>query len=114
MLTREDCYVGMPVLYYKSDSHVELGIISSFNSDGVPFVRYHTGSTAACTPYYLLRKIQNDYAFQIIRKDVNNELETQKARRIAKAVIEFLDKVNDYSPLENIITKTIENYKEEK
>ena len=93
ILSRDDVYVGMPVLYYKGDNHIELGIIKSFNSEGIPFVQYHTGSTAACTPYYLLRPIKNDYAFQIIKKDVNKQKETSKAIRMTVNMMERMDQI---------------------
>ena len=112
-MKREDCKVGMPVLYVKGENHVELGIIKSFNSEGVPFVCYHIGSTAACTPYHMLKPIFNEYAFQIIRKDVNNEIESQKARRIAAAIIEHLESfcIEELgSNLIDAITEIIENY----
>ena len=115
-MKRENCKVGMPVLYVKGGEHIELGIIKSFNREGVPFVCYHTGSTAACTPYHMLRPVFNEYAFQIIRKDVNNEIETQKARRMAIKIIEKLNGalVLDYveGVYIDIVTSIIENFKE--
>ena len=111
--------IGQAVLYIKGKDHVELGIISSFNNVGEPFVRYHTGSTAACTPLHMLQPIANDYAFQIIRKDVNNEIQLQKARRMACHIIETViepaygDSCGEaYYKLEDGITDTIEEFKE--
>jgi len=114
-MKREDCKIGLPVIYVKGDNHLELGIIKSFNSEGVPFVCYHMGSTAACTPYHMLRPLFNNYAFQIIRKDVNNEMKTQKARRIAYAIIERLEETlieTLDSNFLDVITTIIETHEE--
>lgn len=113
-MKREDCKVGMPVLYVKGNSHVELGIVKSFNSEGIPFVLYHTGSTAACTPYDMLKPLFNGYVFQIIRKDVNNEMKTQKARRMAIEIIRVVRDMYDVIEGVDTVTKIIETFEEDK
>jgi len=127
---------GQAIIYLKEDnsSGVELGIIKRRNNtNNGYFVNYHTGDTAANTPDHLITDIQNDYAFQIIRKDVNNEIQSQKARRMASEIINQLkehvennfgeqlfneeEKSTEglfgdaYYSWENIITQIIEDFK---
>lgn len=105
------------LIYVKSAEHAELGEVKRENNDGSGyFVRYHMGDTAANTPKELLVPITNAYAFQIIRKDVNNEIQTQKARQIANRIIEtVMPRLTGekYYEAEDAITEIIENYKEE-
>lgn len=138
-MIRNDLKSGTPVLYVKGTNHIELGIIKRRNNtDDGYFVRYHTGDTAASTPDRLLAPIENVYAFQVIRKDVNNEIQSQKARRIAHEVIKKLEEYvgihygdqllnngsegdedftkgllgDSYYNLEDIITRAIEEYED--
>ena len=119
-MRQQDIRLGQAVLYVKGVKHIELGIVKSFSAKGDPFVLYHTGSTAACTPTYMLQPLYNEYAFQIIKKDVNEEYPTQHARQIAAIIIqEHLDDLikckedskEDCITLEDSITKLIENTK---
>jgi len=134
-MRQQDIRLGQAVLYVKGEKHIELGIVKSFNAKGDPFVLYHTGSTAACTPPHMLQPLYNEYAFQIIKKDANEEYQTQHARQIACNIIEniesqFLDDIikldstpiNEddgdarirgivYHNLEHSITELIENTK---
>lgn len=74
--------IGEPVLY-QNGSRFELGIVKSFNSQGKPFVLYHTGDTAACTPLMHLHKIANNYAFIVERLNCNapmNEIIDRKEK----------------------------------
>lgn len=104
---------------YQNGNSFELGIIKrKANDPNTYFVRYHMGDTAACTHARNLHKIQNSYVFQIIRKDVNKDINTQKARMMAndmiKTIIEPLlgevIKGKEYSDLEDQITDFIEIY----
>lgn len=56
---RKDWEVG-EYFIYKRDSRLELGKIKSIAHDGV-FAYYHSGETAAKTPFYLMHKIQNQH-----------------------------------------------------
>lgn len=89
-MKQEDIKVNMPVLYVKGNDHYELGIVKRLTPNGA-FVRYHMGDTAANTPAYLLQPLQNSYAFQIIRKDVNNDIETSHALQLAVHIVENLE-----------------------
>ena len=103
---------GDIIIYRNGDRH-ELGEVKRPSANGY-FVRYHTGDTAANTPHELIIPIQNAYAFQIIRKDVNNEIQTQKAREIAARILEYFPfKGDEYYKYEDIITSIIENYPKE-
>ena len=62
---------GDVVLYKRPDSeHYELGIVKSVDSRGA-FVWYHMGDTAAKTNFADLRRISNEYAFDVVRKTVD-------------------------------------------
>lgn len=119
-MKQENIRAGMPVLYMKSKDHVELGIVKRVSHNGA-FVRYHMGDTAANTPAHMLTPIFNEYSFQIIRKDVNNEVKTQHARQLATLIAENIqqlfeadiinkDTINSI-PVIEFITQTIENRK---
>lgn len=85
---------GDAVIYLRGDNsgEVELGIVKRVTDRGC-FVRYHMGDTAAHTPFEFLQPIKNSYAFNIIRKDVNNTYQTQHARQIAASII---DKIEEF------------------
>ena len=73
-------------LQIKTKEHIELGVITSFNSVGQPFVLYHTGDTAACTPKRLLQPIFNEYAFIIERVNCRTEFaKVQEKRKQSKS-----------------------------
>lgn len=95
----------------------KLGEVKSVKSSGdLYYVRYHSGDTATLTEEALLQPIDNIDAFQVIRKDVNNDIQTQKARRIANKILETIApplKGSSYYKYEDMITKILEEYKEE-
>jgi hypothetical protein len=134
--------IGEPVIYINGDK-TELGIVKEvvpvetqqrLRQDGLfgtPSgetytknmyrVLYHSGRASALTDELLLRPLTNKYAFQIIRKDVNNEIQNQKARQIANKIIsevieplvgESIDN-EEYFDCEDQLTEIIENFKEE-
>lgn len=62
---------GEPVIYQNGD-RFELGIIKDVCDNGVEyFVYYHTGDTASRTHARNLHKIENAYAFEIKRNEVD-------------------------------------------
>lgn len=60
--------VGEPVIY-QNGPVFQLGIVKRVCGGDEYFVNYHTGDTAAKTHARHLRKINNQYAFHIIRLD---------------------------------------------
>lgn len=112
-------YFPEEVVIYQNGNQFELGVVKSkANQDDEYFVRYHMGDTAACTHAINLHKIHNSYVFQVIRKDVNSDITTQKARMMANDLIEtiiepFLQagiEGDEYYELEDRLTDFIESY----
>ena len=101
---------GDIVLYVRGDKF-ELGEVVKPNTtaDGY-FVRYYRGGTVVNTPTISLHPIQNIDEFQVIRKDFNNAVDTQKARRIAIDILEKHSRAEGESRfnLEDSITEIIE------
>lgn len=61
-------YVGEVVIYQNGNTF-QLGVVKKVNEDSDSyFVNYHTGDTAALTHAQYLHKIENCYAFLIVRK----------------------------------------------
>lgn len=79
----EDEFEIGEIVLYQNGTRFELGVIKSFNSQGKPFVLYHTGDTAACTSLMHLHKIANNYAFIVERLNCNapmNEIIDRKEK----------------------------------
>jgi len=111
------------IAIYQNGENFEIGEVTEiFNCfDHFEYsLRYHKGDTTARTHEIDLHKIKNNYAFQIIRKDTNNCINTQKARQMACKIIE---EVVEPTALKNLthelyflaeddITKIIEEFQE--
>jgi hypothetical protein len=111
------------VVLYQNGDIFELGVVKKVinrHSHYDYFVWYHIGNTTACTNERLLKKIINNYAFQIIRKDVENNVATQKARRLANNIIENVIEPKllrplqneEYFDIEDHLTELIETFEE--
>lgn len=72
-------------------------------------VWYHTGDTTAVTDEAHLHKISNAYAFNIIRKSANREIELSPARQMASRILGQLELYGDmYYKLEDWLTDFLE------
>lgn len=72
-------------------------------------VWYHTGDTTALTDERYLYKIENAYAFNIIRKSANKEIELSPARQLASRILGQLELYGDfYYKVEDWLTDFLE------
>lgn len=72
-------------------------------------VWYHTGDTTALTDECYLHKIENAYAFNIIRKSANKEIELSPARQLASRILGQLELYGDfYYQIEDWLTDFLE------
>lgn len=72
-------------------------------------VWYHTGDTTALTDERYLYKIENAYAFTIIRKSANKEIELSPARQLASRILGQLELYGDfYYKVEDWLTDFLE------
>lgn len=55
-----DDYVKGELVIYQNGDRYEIGKVCSLHEDGA-FVFYHSGSTAAKTPYDKMHKLSNSY-----------------------------------------------------
>ena len=67
-----DTFVKDEVVLYKNGNRYELGVVKSVCGNNEYFVNYHMGDTAARTHARNLHKISNSYAFDIVRKRVDD------------------------------------------
>ena len=77
------------------------------------FVHYHTGDTSSCTPEHALLKINNHYAFLVIRRTAEITcLDSTPSRQLAAAILNDTQYKNEaYFAEEDRITKIINEYK---
>lgn len=72
-------------------------------------VWYHTGDTTALTDECYLHKIENAYAFNIIRKSDNKDIELSPARQLASRILGQLELYGDfYYKVEDWLTDFLE------
>lgn len=75
-------------------------------------VWYHTGDTTALTDEDLLHPIANAYAFSILRRSANNEIQLSPCRQFAAKLLNQSDYINeDYYAIEDWLTYCLENLK---
>ena len=103
--------VGQPVIYINGPIY-SLGIVKSIETDGKDsfnyYVQYHTGSTAACTHESDLKSISNEYAFLIVRKSVEEEIQENPIRQLAEKILKDSPfEELDYFKFEDYITNLL-------
>lgn len=105
------------IVLYQNGERFELGLVKSIlnantrtNNDNYKYrVYYHTGSTTAVTDECNLHKIINTYAFTIIKKSVELDIQLSPARQLANKILShfrFYGKC--YYDLEDWLTQIIE------
>lgn len=73
------------------------------------FVFYHTGNTTALTSEELLIPIKNIYAFNVIRKSVEDDIKYSPARQIASRILGQTELYGEfYYKMEDWLTKFLE------
>ena len=91
--------VGEVVMYQNGDRN-ELGIVKKVESLGSHEenriawgyrVWYHTGDTTAMTHESLLKPISNAYAYTVLRRGVNPEMELDPCKQMAHKLMHALD-----------------------
>lgn len=93
---------------YENGERFELGVVKEV-LDNKYRVWYHTGDTTALTDECYLHKIENAYAFNIIRKSANKEIELSPARQLASRILGQLELYGDfYYKVEDWLTDFLE------
>ena len=97
------------VVLYQNGERFELGVVKEV-LDNKYRVWYHTGDTTALTNEEHLHKIENAYAFNIIRKSANKEdINLCPARQLASRILGQLELYGDmYYALEDWLTDFLE------
>ncbi len=103
---------GEVVLYQNGDVF-ELGIVKevlNIHFEKPTYrVWYHTGDTTAVTSERHLHKVSNAYAFNIIRKSANKEIELSPARQLASRILGQVELYGDfYYQVEDWLTDFLE------
>ncbi len=101
------------LVLYQNGERFELGIVKAIveKANGYAYrVWYHTGDTTALTDESLLHKVENSYAFNVIRKSANNkDINLCPARQLASRILGQLELYGDfYYKLEDWLTDFLE------
>ena len=103
------------VVLYQNGNRFELGIVKEIviidTHDESRYdyrVWYHTGDTTALTSERDLHKVANDYAFTIMRKQVDPDIRPRTCKEMAVKILEpFMFYGKTYYKLEDWLTETL-------
>lgn len=97
------------VVLYQNGERFELGIVKEVAGNKYR-VWYHTGDSTALTDESLLHKVDNLYAFNVIRKSANNkDINLCPARQLASRILGQVELYGDfYYQVEDWLTDFLE------
>lgn len=100
------------IVLYQNGERFELGVVKEVLDKNKYRVWYHMGDTTAVTDGCNLHKIDNAYAFNIIRKSVNkDDINLCPARKIASRILGQFELYGDfYYKLEDWLTSCLEGW----